>query len=103
MYEDFIADRLAQLRQVKERSARDMSLSIGQNQNYINHIENRKMLPSMQSFFYICEFLGITPQDFFDEGNVHPEMLSDLIMDLKKLDAKSLSYIIGIVRILTDK
>lgn len=61
------------------------------------------MLPSMQSFFYICEFLGITPQDFFDEGNAHPEMLNDLIMDLKKLDARSLSYIIGIVRILTDK
>ena len=103
MYEDFIPERLARLRQVKERSARDMSLSIGQNQNYINHIENGKMLPSMQSFFYICEFLGISPQEFFDEGNPRPEELNELIMDLKKLDTTSLSYITGIVKALIEK
>lgn len=103
MYEDFIADRLTRLRQVKERSARDMSLSIGQNQNYINHIENRKMLPSMQAFFYICEYLGISPQDFFDEGNPLPEQIRELTDDLKKLDAESLSYIMGIVRIISGQ
>ena len=39
-------------------SARDMSLSLGQANNYINNIENKKSLPAMQSFFYICEYLG---------------------------------------------
>ena len=103
MYEKFIAGRLNQLRQVKERSARDMSLSLGQNQNYINHIENGKMLPSMQSFFYICDYLGITPQEFFDEGNPQPEKLAEVIADLKHLDATSLSYIIGIVKMLAAR
>ena len=103
MYEKFIANRLNQLRQVKERSARDMSLSLGQNQNYINHIENGKMLPSMQSFFYICNYLGITPQEFFDEGNPQPEKLAELVANLKRLDSKSLSYIMGIVKMLVIK
>ena len=40
-------------------SARDMSLSLGQANNYINNIENKKSLPAMQSFFYICEYLGV--------------------------------------------
>lgn len=68
MYEDFVPERLAKLRIRKGVSARDMSLSLGQAHNYINNIENKKSLPSMPSFFYICEYLGITPQEFFDEG-----------------------------------
>ena len=53
------AERLSTLRQEKGVSARDMSRSIGQNENYINNIENKKAFPSMTSFFYICEFLKI--------------------------------------------
>lgn len=73
MYEDFVPERLAKLRTQKGVSARDMSLSLGQANNYINNIENKKSLPSMQSFFYICEYLGVTPLEFFDEGNVYPK------------------------------
>jgi transcriptional regulator with XRE-family HTH domain len=76
MYEDFFSERLAGLRTAKGVSARDMSLSIGQSANYINKIENQKAYPSMTAFFYICEYLGITPKDFFDEGNAHPEQLA---------------------------
>ena len=54
MYEDFVPERLAKLRTQKGVSARDMSLSLGQANNYINNIENKKSLPAMQSFFYIC-------------------------------------------------
>lgn len=103
MYEEFIANRLSQLRQTKGTSARDMSLSIGQNANYINHIENGKMLPSMQAFFYICEYLKITPQEFFDAENTQPEQLSELMTNLKKLDMKATSYIAGIVNELVNK
>ena len=66
MYENFVPERLAELRTRKGVSARDMSLSLGQANNYINNIENKKSLPSMPSFFYICEYLGVTPQEFFD-------------------------------------
>ena len=78
MYEDYFSERLASLRTAKGVSARDMSLSIGQSANYINKIENKKAYPSMTAFFYICEFLGITPKDFFDEGNAHPQSPASL-------------------------
>ena len=103
MNEEFIANRLSQLRQAKGYSARDMSLSIGQNANYINHIENQKMLPSMQAFFYICEYLNVTPQEFFDVGNAYPEKLNNLMLGLKKLDDKALHHIDGIVEELAGK
>lgn len=50
MYEEFFSRRLTQLRMQKGVSAREMSLAIGQNSSYINRIENRKALPSMQGF-----------------------------------------------------
>ncbi len=98
MYENFLPDRLAELRMQKGISARDMSLSLGQANNYINTIENKKSLPSMQSFFYICEFLDITPQEFFDEGNSNPKMLKTFVDEAKKLDCESFSHILGIMK-----
>ena len=103
MYEDFIPERLAKLRMQKGVSAHDMSLSLGQANNYINNIENRKALPAMQSFFYICEYLGITPQEFFDEGNVHPALLQEIIDEAKCLEPKPLEYLLGIMKELNAK
>lgn len=98
MYENFIPERLASLRMQKAVSARDMSLSLGQANNYINNIENKKSLPSMQSFFYICEYLDVTPMEFFDEENLYPTILKELIEEAKKLNSKSISHLLGIMK-----
>lgn len=103
MYEDFVPERLAKLRVLKGVSARDMSLSLGQANNYINNIENKKSLPAMQSFFYICEYLGVTPQEFFDEENACPQTLQKFMAEAKKLDSKSMEYILGIMKELNSK
>ena len=98
MFEEFTQERIAQLRLQKDVSARDMSLSLGQNNSYINQIENKKALPSLQGLFYICAYFGITPQEFFDRGNPLPAQLSDLVADMKQLDEKSLTHIAGLVK-----
>ncbi len=103
IYEDFVPKRLAKLRIQKGVSARDMSLSLGQANNYINNIENKKSLPAMQSFFYICEYLGVTPQEFFDEGNTCPITLREFIAEAKKLNSKSMECILGIMKELNNK
>lgn len=97
-YEEFLPQRLTQLRMQKNVSARDMSLSLGQANNYINSIENRKALPSMQSFFYICEYLGVTPQEFFDEGNACPVRLRELLDEAKRLDDNALGHLLALMR-----
>lgn len=103
MYEDFFPARLAKLRQAKGVSARDMSLSIGQNENYVNHIENKKMLPSMQVFFYICEYFGITPEAFFDVGNSNPDLTNKFVGVLKNLDEENTLQLLGIAEKLAKK
>ena len=97
MFEEEFSIRLAKLRTKKGVSAREMSLSIGQNAGYINNIETGKALPSMSGFFFICEYLNITPQEFFDTESQQPEKLSKLIEDLKKLNDRQLTNISEIV------
>lgn len=97
------ARRLVGLRINKGASAREMSLSIGQSAGYINNIENGMNYPSMTAFFYICDYLHVTPQQFFDEGNAYPDQLAAIMEDLKKLDAESLSHIAGMAKKLASK
>ena len=98
MYEEFTQNRITQLRLQKGVSARDMSLSLGQNDSYINRIENQKALPSLSGLFYICEYFGITPQEFFDEKTAYPAQMAELIDDLKKLDSGMLTCIASLVK-----
>lgn len=95
---DFISDRIAKLRTDKNISARDMSLSLGQSQSYINNIENKKALPSMQMFLYICEFLGIEPKDFFEEGVASPSTLNEAVAALKSLSPKQLELLTSLAK-----
>ena len=90
MYEELFPIRLTKLRIQKGVSARDMSLSIGQNAGYINNIESGKALPSMSGFFYICEYLNIQPKDFWDDTTNNPSEISKLIEKIKKLDPDTL-------------
>lgn len=90
--------RLAQLREKKGVSARDMSLSIGQNPGYINNIESGKSMPSLSGIFYICEYLGITPSEFFDIDSKNPTRLNDVIKDLKRLNDKQLDTISALIK-----
>ena len=96
--EEKFAQRLSQLRLAKGVSARDMSLSIGQSESYINSIENKKNFPSMMGFFYICEYLKISPSEFFDFDNKDPERLNEIIGYLKKVDVKQLDNLLGIIK-----
>ena len=96
-YEKWFPQRLTQLRAQKGVSARDMSLSIGQNTGYINSIENGKNFPTMKNFFYICEYLGVTPQEFFEDGNADPETIRGLVENLKKLDGEQVDALSKIV------
>lgn len=103
MYENRFYERLSELRIKKGVSARDMSLSIGQNAGYINHIENRQTFPSLPVFFTICDYFEITPQDFFSEKEDCISCVSSVVEDLTKLTKEQLNSIAIIVHDLSQK
>ncbi|MCD7982476.1 MAG: helix-turn-helix domain-containing protein [Clostridiales bacterium] len=101
MYEDYFSERLTALRMQKNVSAREMSLAIGQNESYINRIENRKTYPSMQAFFYICEYLELTPKEFFDDEIIYPFRTKELAKQLGRLSTAQLDAISELVKAFT--
>lgn len=106
MYEKLIAERISSLRMRKNVSARKMSLAIGQNESYINRIENGHALPSMQCFFYICEYLEVTPEEFFALNSANPLRCKEAVKELQRLDSKQLDTIkkfIENVKVLLDE
>ena len=98
MYDDLFYERLTTLRTQKGVSARDMSLSLGQSESYINKIENKKSLPSMTGFFYICEYLNVPPKDFFNDEVSFPTKLNDLINESKRLNDGQLEHLLAIIK-----
>ena len=98
MNEKDFALRVAQLRDKKGVSARDMSLSMGQNPGYINNIESGKSMPSLTGIFYICDYLGITPSEFFDMDTQNPTKLNEIIANLKHLDDRQLDTIAMLIK-----
>lgn len=91
-------NRLAALRIQKGVSAREMSQSLDLSEGYISGIENGINYPSMARFFLICDYLNVTPTEFFDTDTKYPDHMKQLMEDLKRLDAKQLELIAALVQ-----
>ena len=102
-YLEWFPERLAQLRIQKGVSARDMSLSLGQSESYINKIENRRTMPSMSGFLYICEYLDVLPGDFFNERWPEPHISQELLTEIEKLSPRQAEHLLAIVRDIVEK
>ena len=92
------ARRLVSLRMDRNVSAREMSLALGQSPGYINNIENGANYPSMAVFFYICEYLDVTPEEFFATENIHPAKVRALAEAAQHLSAEQLDRLTAIAR-----
>lgn len=103
MYEEQFSKRLAELRTKKGVSARDMSLSIGQNPGYIREIECRTTFPTMASFFYIFEHLNVTPQDFFNFDEEPPNGLNFLVDQLRQFGNEQIRTLTAFVKTIVEK
>lgn len=102
-YTEWFASRIAELRIEKGVSARDMSLSLGQSESYINKIENHRTLPSMAGFFYICEYFGIEPADFFNVNSHSPKKSQEILNEIEKLSPLQAEHIFSIIKDLNAK
>ena len=96
-YLEWFYQRISELRIQKGVSARDMSLSLGQSESYINKIENKRTLPSMDGFFYICEYLDITPQEFFNDSLSAPKQSKALLEAIDRLGCSKREHVLQLV------
>lgn len=97
MDEQFIRDRISRLRQEKQISERKMSLDLGHSTSYIRSITSGRALPSMSEFLYICEYLGVTPMEFFNEGKETTLAQQKAIEHIYSMPDEDIQLLIGFI------
>ena len=103
MDKNFIGERISELRLKKNVSEYQMSLDLGKNKSYIQSLTSGRSLPTMQSFLDICDYLEVTPQQFFD-SELHNLPLIDKATDLmKQLDDEDMLALISMLNRLALK
>ena len=90
MYEDFIRERINNLRMQHNLSEYQLSLDLGHSQGYIQSITSGRTLPSISAFLEICEYFEITPLEFFDPSISNPPLFQAVINDVKTLSENDL-------------
>lgn len=93
MDESFIRNRITQLRMQNGVSEYKMSLDMGHSKSYIQSISSGKALPSLSEFLYICEYLHVTPKEFFDTGDNFPQLTHNLYEITRKLPADDIKML----------
>lgn len=103
MYEEFVKNRISQLRISKGVSEYKMSYDLGHSRGYIYNISSGKSLPPMSEFFAICNYFGITPAEFFDEKNNSPELVSRAAQELKALSESDIKLVLKLIERLKER
>lgn len=103
MTEDFVRDRITQLRLRKGVSEYKMSYDLGHSRGYIYNISSGKALPPMKEFLAICDYFELTPQQFFDESTQNPELIQKAVSGMKQLNEDDQLMLLSIInRLLKD-
>lgn len=97
MDEQFIRDRISRLREEKGVSERKMSLDLGHSTSYIRSITSGRSLPSMTEFLYICEYLEISPMEFFNEESETTITQQKAIGAICKMPDEDVELILGFI------
>ena len=103
MNDAFIRNRISMLRMRKNVSEYKMSTDLGHSNSYIHSISSGKALPSMGEFLYICEYLGVTPREFFDDEMLAPQQVQKLYQLTKNMPDEDLQVLISTAERLNAK
>lgn len=103
MDELFVRNRISELRTKKGVSEYKMSLDLGHSKSYIQSISSGKALPSFSEFLFICDYLGVTPKEFFDADTKEPQLVCKLTELAKNLTTDDLAALITMAERLADK
>jgi len=103
MDENFVRERITQLRLKMGVSEYKMSYDLGHSRGYIYNISSGKALPPMTEFFAICEYFGITPADFFNERQNNPALVQEALNSFCELSDEDMLLVLNLINRLKPK
>ena len=103
MTEEFIRNRITELRLRRGVSEYQMSYDLGHSRGYVHNISSGKATPPMKEFFAICDYFGITPIEFFDTQRTNPNLSREVSTLIEQLNEADLALILANVKRLLQK
>ena len=100
---DFIRQRIIELRIKKGVSEYQMSLDLGHSRSYMQNIASGRSKPSIEEFLYMCEYLNVSPRDFFDERKAEPILVQKALDGMRTLSDRDLIFLLSMIDRLNEK
>lgn len=97
MEPNFVRDRITELRLKKNITENRMSLDLGHSRSYMQSISSGRALPSMTEFLAICDYLEVSPKDFFNEESTNGYLSNKIINEIKDMNEQDLLLILNII------
>lgn len=97
MEPEYIPKRITELRIKKGVAEHKMSLDLGHSRSYMQGISSGRALPSMTEFLAICDYLDVSPLDFFDESKANPPLIEEINKKLKNFSDEDLLLLLSII------
>ena len=102
-YEDFVKNRITELRMKEDISEYTLSKRLGHSKGYIYNISSGRALPPLKEFFEICRDFKISPKEFFDTEMDDPQMVAEAMDGFKQLSEKDQQTILDLINSLKEK
>ena len=99
----FICVRFSVILTQKYVSESRMSTDLGLSIIYMKIISSGRSMPSLGEFLYICEYLGVTPREFFDEDMKEPQLVQKLYELTRNMSEADLNVLISTAERLNSK
>ncbi len=80
-----------------------MSTDLGHSKSYMQSISSGRSMPSLGEFLYICEYLGVTPREFFDEDIKEPQLVQKLYDLTRNMSQEDLDVLISTAERLNNR
>ncbi|MCL2639005.1 MAG: helix-turn-helix domain-containing protein [Oscillospiraceae bacterium] len=97
MTEEFIRERIDELRVFRGVSEYKMSLDLGRSRSYIQNISSGRCLPPLKELIQIVEYFGITLSEFFNRDVKHSDLTVKAIQGVKALKDDDLEVVLGVI------
>lgn len=103
MTENFIRERITELRLARNVSEYQMSAELGKSSGYVQAITSGRTMPSMEQLFNIIDYFDMTPSEFFDPVNHDSQSLRTAIRLLRNLSEDSVTALLPLLCHLAGK
>lgn len=102
MTENFIRERITELRFARNVSEYQMSAELGKSSGYVQAITSGRTMPSMEQLFNIIDYFDMTPSEFFDPANHESQTLRSAIHMLRSIPEDGVAALTPLLRHLAE-